>query len=438
MKDKKMMTLIGFCVGAIVFTTTAYADIVAKTGYTELKKSIKYTAKMMATELDNYSTSLNVVIKEGDRELFSAWKRTKVDGNKLETTDTFYNMGVTGQEGYQYRDLTTTIQKGEREGKEVYYLTERNAPSHNNTHSDPFDFEEADDLERILDAAIGNVKDYLIASERADGTTEIQGNLSQVQIPPLINAISSFVFKQMYKDGIFQSVFQDNDPLKERVLKDVYIKSVQMRTEIDENDLMEKVYFSLVTAAKSEEGGVYDLSFDLVYKIEDIGNTVVEKPNLEGKTVIHQNEIPKQYAMETQKYIGTYSAPIVVEREDQLVKIGERQLEIQRIEGEIIYGTYREQRTSDERGLEVWENFDFIARTEYKMATITSMEFPETQEKSLHHTRVGAGLGSLSFNEADGSIQMVIYSTKVFDDFQYSPTTTYKHSSTITFNRVFE
>ena len=55
--NKKTAMIISFALGTVMFTTTAIAQVVAKSGYDQLKDSVKYTAENCTTKLSSYNNS---------------------------------------------------------------------------------------------------------------------------------------------------------------------------------------------------------------------------------------------------------------------------------------------------------------------------------------------------------------------------------------------
>ena len=51
--NKKTVMVLSFCLGLALFVTTAFADIVSKTGYEQMKDSIKFTAESFSEKLDS-------------------------------------------------------------------------------------------------------------------------------------------------------------------------------------------------------------------------------------------------------------------------------------------------------------------------------------------------------------------------------------------------
>jgi len=61
-----------------------------------------------------------------------------------------------------------------------------------------FEDEDFEYIERIFDALIGNLKEYVVVTEDADGNKEFSGKLSDAQIPAVVNAVIAYAAKKLY------------------------------------------------------------------------------------------------------------------------------------------------------------------------------------------------------------------------------------------------
>ena len=65
-------------------------------------------------------------------------------------------------------------------------------------------------MEKIVDALVGNLKEYVQVDENANGERVYSGTLTQMQVPALFNAVSSFYIKQIINE---QSRYNHDVPL---------------------------------------------------------------------------------------------------------------------------------------------------------------------------------------------------------------------------------
>src|SRR5690606_19832549 len=99
-----------------------------------------------------------------------------------------------------------------KHGDDQYTVVERDARDSDEAYvfRSPFRDEAAEDLEKIVDALVGNLKEYVQVDENANGERVYSGTLTQLQVPALINAVSSFYMKQIINE---QSRYHHDVPL---------------------------------------------------------------------------------------------------------------------------------------------------------------------------------------------------------------------------------
>lgn len=336
MKFKKKTTmLISLALGTALFASTAIAEIVSKSGYDVLKDSIKYTAKSATSTLSNYSTDLSFTVKVDGNVLESEKTSVKYDiKNNAEESTNISTRGKDKNEYYNYSDSNCRISK--LSGEDTYYVTEFTTPIKGGVFTNPFEEEGAEDIEKIVDILVGDLKDAVIVTEKSDGGKELSGSLSESQIPALINALVSLEFKQQFASG---SNTNANIP---RVTKDIYVKNVSGKMLVNEAGLIETVNGEGTIVGKDENGKEHTMTLELTGKLYNVNSTVVKKPNLSGKKV--EKTVQKDYSTLTnpEKYIGKYKNNMIIENNGKFEKIGERVLEITSATETSISGRYYE------------------------------------------------------------------------------------------------
>ncbi len=192
------MMALSFGLGAVMFATTAFADIAAKTGYDQLKDAIKHTAESCSKELKSISMEGSVTLKDNDKVIISGSTTNKFDMEKgiTESSANTERDGGIKSSSYSYRDDKVGIWYNS--DSDTYYVNEYDSKIDFEAFSNPFKEERAKDVEKIFDALVGNLKEHVVVEEKADGSKEFSGSLSEGQIPALVNAVASFGFKQAF------------------------------------------------------------------------------------------------------------------------------------------------------------------------------------------------------------------------------------------------
>lgn len=333
---KKTIMLISFSLGALLFAATAFADMVSKNGYEQLKDSIKLTAKMASEEYQSLTFSNSIEIKNNGELLLFSNEEVKYDRNKNARENTSSQGGVArgGYSYYSYYDNDVRIwQSGD---DPVYYLTELRGEAPSNYLDNPFEQEWAEDVEKIIDALVGSLKDHVVVTDNPDGSKELSGSLSQIQIPALLNAISSLQLKQLFHDG------QEGLPV---LTQDIYIKEINGQAYINKDGILESIFGTAVFTGRDKQGQLHEMNIDILFKVSGINSTAVSKPDLTGKEVVRNVETVTKFGPELsnpQKFIGLYKNDILLEKDGQYQKIGERFVDVATIDQNTVTGRYYE------------------------------------------------------------------------------------------------
>ena len=107
-KNTKIMA--AFCLGAVLFATSAFAEVRTKTGYEQFKDAVKETMTAMV-DYDSFTTSTMVTITHNDRVLLQVediQKQDNREGTSESSSITSGPGGITNR-SYYYRDNSQHI-----------------------------------------------------------------------------------------------------------------------------------------------------------------------------------------------------------------------------------------------------------------------------------------------------------------------------------------
>jgi len=336
---KKTLLLFAFTLGALLFATTALADIAYQDGYAQLKNSLKLTASKCSSQLDSFTMEMNFNIKHNGQVIVTDSEIKKYDkiNQAVENRSHHEYVSRYSNTNYYYGDSTTDIVNHSSDG-DTYYVTEYTQSRDNPADfHNPFEEEEANDVERIIDALVGSLRDHVVVEENDDGSKKISGSLTDVQIPALINAIVSLEMKQQFRG--------QSDQMPD-LAQDVYVKEITGSALISPEGLLERIIGTAVISGQDSQGTRHEITAEVMFELKDINQTTVVKPDLSGKTVVKEQREPYSKVLSIpnlQKFIGHYNNDIVIEENGKFVKIGERHLEIIHIDQSSIKGRYYEQ-----------------------------------------------------------------------------------------------
>ncbi len=432
---KKTLVSLSVILGVALLATSVYADAVSRSAYEQFKDAVKSTSAQMSGQIRNYTQQTTITLKDNGTLLTSRTTVQKVDGRKSETTESTQTQKGTIQSSYNYNDENLNIWYDSY--SDVYYVNEYVAsefeegmkgdygPVYDAGSYDPLAQEYVSDVERILDAFIGNLKNYLTVDQNADGSKLFDGSLSDTEIPALVNAVASFLTKQYLMssgnytaqaiepvaagvaggdvpDARYDPAYGNSRILVPSLDGDVFIKSMTGQARVNPDGLITDVSAIIILSGKDPDGNPHDLTFDFDMTLQSVLTTVVSKPDLTGKTVqvsTVRNENGSNRL--SAKYVGTYKNDIVIEQDQSFVKIGERVIVIESISEQGVVGSYSENYSEAPAGT-VPLAFDFTAEN----SDAFGVHFTYT---GRHGNRVE---GYLYFDPASASIQFYDESDK--------------------------
>lgn len=337
--SKETGMLITFLIGTSVFVTTAIADISTKSGYEQLKDSLKRTTSSLSESVNNFTVEVSYSAKDNNKVFETSSEVKKFDLVNKSEESISSNLRWDGMEykNYYYSDQNMRISKG---NEDTYYVTKFASPRENGNSgifSDPFKEDRAEDIEKIVDAVVGNLKDYIMVDERHDGSKSLTGSLNEVQIPAIVNAGASFMVKQQFSPS-----YRDTGTGLQQIKKDIYVKGVTGRANINKDGILENFLGSVALMGKDNQGVIHEVNIDILAKIYDINSTLVQKPELTGKKV--ETNVERNYDKfeNPQMFKGSYKNDIIVEKDNKFVKIGERVVKIESITDKNISGEFIE------------------------------------------------------------------------------------------------
>lgn len=331
--SKKTATICAFFLGVTILTGAALADTMLGSGFHSLKNSLKTTMTKLTSDVDNFNVNMIITAKV-DGEIFTELiSDTKFDiaGQAQEINETILKKGEK-REIYSYSDEDKSIYRNFDDGS--YNVYEKRKYNNGNAKliENPLEEEQVKDLEKILDAFVGSLED-VIQVEESNGKKMYTGNLSESQMPPLVNAITSFAFKYSILDEWNAKNMDVPYPKS-----NIYLINASGKAIENEEGIMESGIFTASISAQDDKGVEHIYSLDFSIDIKDINNTIVQAPNLDGQKVTYTKE---GYEFDS-KYIGKYKNDIVKKGDNSFVKVGERFVEINSVENGNVKGKYYE------------------------------------------------------------------------------------------------
>lgn len=358
---KKQILAVSFLAGIIMFTATAFADITAESGYETYKSAIKNTAAAFTKQLDSFTLETIVSLKDNDKVLMTQKTLAKADirNNMGDDSEIVEYANGEKEDRYSYSDNKTQISHSNY--NEAYFVTEyedeNRLPFAEMHYRNPFEEERAKDMEKVFDALVGDLKNYVMVEAKDDGSKKIFGTLDESQIPPLANALATLGIKQFVNDQTGRSGEKAKFP---ELVDEIYIKKIVGNADISKDNIAENNLATFIISGKDKNGEVHNLTLDIVFKLYDINSTQVVKPDLTGKKVnVNKVEKDRNSFEIDDRYLGKWRNDIIDVKDGQIGRKATRYITITSVDSEKVKGNYYEKRYDEENKT---VSFDFEAK----------------------------------------------------------------------------
>jgi hypothetical protein len=288
---KKWITL-GSAVGiscAIMVTTgmTAMADT---SGYDVYKSALKNTKTVTSV-----SVAAQAELKDNGNVLVSANGTAKasldnktgsgsvdVTSNGVQQTISFYN-----------QENGTVIKSS---ASDVYYQNqdEKGKRGEGKKHNEQ---DMAPQVESVIDALVGNLKDYVSTNTQSDGSKVVSVELSNAQIPAALNAFAPIAIKQATNEHEHQGKKNEGDQAKlpfakdflkgqvPQLTQDIKIEKVAVKATINASNYIEQQQADLTVSGKDANGAAHVVTLHVNADLSGYNSTTPDQVDLTGKNV---------------------------------------------------------------------------------------------------------------------------------------------------------
>lgn len=406
---KKTIMGVSLVLGMMLFTTTTFAEITSSNGYQQIKDALKLSAENCTSKFNNYTISTSFAIKDGETLVFQDDQNNKYDNIncKQELAESISD-GNQKIENYNYSDKNGTVNYDSTQG--VYHQIKYQSENIDQTKmNNQFKESGESDIEKIIDALVGNLKDYAVVEQKSDGSKEISGSISESQIPAIVNAVVSYGVKYKVYDRYPNQLKKLPD-----ITNDVYVKEIKVSVIVDKDGIIQNMVGTGIIEGKDEQSNVHEMTFDVFGKLSDINSTSINQIDLTGKKVVSKTQQSDTQELEKpEMYLGTYKNDIVIEEDNEFKKIGEKSIVITQIDNKTISGRYHEEYI---KGYEQYskdaEDYNFNASFMQNSNTYAEFENKDIKGNSIS--------GYISINPGMADIYFGIKNTTANDSSQFN------------------
>lgn len=278
-KNWKILSLIG--VSGALMVTSGLTALASSSGYDAYKSAFKNTHTLTSA-----TVNASLVLKDNGSSLVTANSTGKADlANKAESGSVTIGSNGNEQTLDVYRQNNQTVFKSS--SSDVFFVQPAKAGRYG--RHDKLDGNRIpQEVENIIDALVGNLKDNVTFTDKPDGVKEVSLTLSDSQIPAVANAVGSLLIKHA-ADGKAHPGEKGlpNVDLKQslpKLTQDITIKQLDLKADINASNYIQHQEANIVVSGKDADGASHEVAVQLNADLSDINATKPDTVDLTGKT----------------------------------------------------------------------------------------------------------------------------------------------------------
>ncbi|WP_405079080.1 hypothetical protein ACI48J_15355 [Paenibacillus chitinolyticus] len=287
--NKKWLVL-GSVIGisSLMMVTTGISAMAGTSGYDAYKSALKNTKTVHSVTVQaagsmrdngNVALSANGTFKMS-REGGSASGAGEVSAGGAKQALQFYKQGD-----------QAIFKPG---SSDVYYVKDAAAETHKR-FKDSAEKEMPQQVETVIDALVGNLKDYVAVDVKEDGSKRVSAELDGAQLPAVVQAIAPIVIKQASKEHGESEKKADtaanpfgNDFLKgaaPELTDDIRLEKVAVNATISSSNYIQHQEAELTVSGKDAGGKAHQVVVHLQADLSGYDSTTPDTVDLNGKNV---------------------------------------------------------------------------------------------------------------------------------------------------------
>lgn len=293
MNKKLAMIGLGVAVGSMMLVTSVYAGVGSAPGYETFKSAVKQTAKV-----DNVTRQVNVSLQDNGASLLNVKSTIKSGG-----VDHAGSAVVTVKSGTDEQTIHFYNQDGKQivktEDSDVYKVLEGEGmpgkfKGHERANHTP-DPEVIHEVENVVDALVGNLKNYVTMDEAPGNVKDIHFKLSGSQISPVVNTIGSLVIKHGTVENSQHPVPAKADTLGvdittlknslPQLVSDIKMDEVEVNASVDADNHITNQTAKVHIFGKDAQGAAHDVVLSVDMTLSSLNSTTPDTIDLNGKQV---------------------------------------------------------------------------------------------------------------------------------------------------------
>lgn len=282
-------------ISSIVMLTTGFSAMASTSGYDAYKSALKNTKTVK-----NVTVQAAAALQDNGNVVASAAGSFKLSRDtKTASGSAEISANGTKQSFDLYKQKDQTVIKSS--ASDAYYVRQegKGKQKHNRVQENNRQ-DRSQQVETVVDALVGNLKDYVTVDTKADGSKEISVQLDNAQLPAVVNAIAPIVIKEAAKEKNDGEKQDDNEkdnknklPFQEDFLKeaapqltqDIKIDKVSVKASVNASNYIEHQEAELTVSGKDDNGAAHEVTLHLQADLSGYNSTTPDTIDLTGKNV---------------------------------------------------------------------------------------------------------------------------------------------------------
>ncbi|OPA78641.1 hypothetical protein BVG16_12320 [Paenibacillus selenitireducens] len=291
MKKKWLMLGGALGISSVMMITTGVSAFASTSGYDAYKSALKNTRT-----IQNVAVQASASLQDNGNVLASAAGNFKVSLNTQTASgsaDVKANGATQSVNFYKLKDQTVL----KSSTNDTYYVEqERDKEKNKNDAKETLDPQISQQVETVIDALVGNLKDYVAVDAKTDGSKEVSAQLDNSQLPTVVNAIAPIVIKHASnheQDGEKKDNNANELPFNHDVLQastpqltqDIKIEKVSFKANINAANYIEHQEADITISGKDASGTAHQVTVHLQANLSGYNTTTPDTIDLSGKKV---------------------------------------------------------------------------------------------------------------------------------------------------------
>lgn len=285
MNKKLMAGVLIITLGVVMLVTTAFASFSGSSGYDTYKTAIK---NMM--EVKSFTGNIQVSVTDNGKELTSLDSKVKMNNSieekissstVIKTVDTQKSFDLFVQNGKAVLKANDS---------DVYNVFENDFNHNGDKEVNRNNPESMKAGEMLIDAFVGNLKNYFITTENTTGEKQIKVQLSDNQIPTWINTLTSLAIKnhETKEMNLHQNVLdlgEDFNVALPELTEDIRIDNISLTAVINKDNQIKNQIINITLSGKDAEAKKHTLNLSINLALSDLNSTTPDVVDLTGKNI---------------------------------------------------------------------------------------------------------------------------------------------------------